>query len=111
MKISWFLLLLEMFQSELTLELERVLKSQLLNQGRVTESTENLTPGIAESSFEVIATEHADETRFPSDVLIDIKEMLKCILVKNVNPGKRAVRELLMETKIILERRQVGLNL
>lgn len=109
-KWKFLLLFLEMFQSELTLELERVLKSQLLNQSRVLTSTEILTPGNAESSFEVVATEHADNTRFPSDVLIDIKEMLKFILLKNVNPGKKAVRELLEETRIILEGRQVRMR-
>ncbi|XP_062584326.1 codanin-1-like [Saccostrea cucullata] len=97
----------QMFQSELTLELDRILKSQLLNQTRAsTTGSEVLIPVNAESSFEVIAGEHDDNTRLPSEVLIDIKDVVKLIMLRNVNPGRKAVKDLLMETKVILERRQ-----
>lgn len=99
-----------MFQSELSLELDRILKSQLLNQTRsVSGPTEISVAGNpVESGFEVIAKEHDDSTRFPSDVLIDIKDMVKLVILKNVNPEKIAVKNLLVETKTILEKRQVS---
>lgn len=105
-----FLLALEMFQSELSLELDRILKSQLLNQTRsVSGPAEISVAGTpVESGFEVIAKEHDDSTRFPSDVLIDIKDMVKLVILKNVSPEKIAVKNLLVETKTILEKRQVS---
>lgn len=100
---------LEMFQSELSLELDRILKSQLLNQTRSVSSPAEISVAgnSVESGFEVIAKEHDDSTRFPSDVLIDIKDMVKLVILKNVNPEKIAVKNLLVETKTILEKRQV----
>lgn len=105
-----FLLALEMFQSELSLELDRILKSQLLNQTRSVSGPAEISVSgnPVESGFEVIAKEHDDSTRFPSDVLIDIKDMVKLVILKNVSPEKIAVKNLLVETKIILEKRQVS---
>lgn len=99
-----------MFQSELSLELDRILKSQLLNQTRSVSSPAEISVAgnSVESGFEVIAKEHDDSTRFPSDVLIDIKDMVKLVILKNVNPEKIAVKNLLVETKTILEKRQVS---
>lgn len=105
-----FLLALEMFQSELSLELDRILKSQLLNQTRSVSGPAEISVSgnQVESGFEVIAKEHDDSTRFPSDVLIDIKDMVKGVILKNVSPEKIAVKNLLVETKTILEKRQVS---
>lgn len=105
-----FLLALEMFQSELSLELDRILKSQLLNQTRSVSGPAEISVSgnPVESGFEVIAKEHDDSTRFPSDVLIDIKDMVKLVILKNVSPEKIAVKNLLVETKTILEKRQVS---
>lgn len=99
-----------MFQSELSLELDRILKSQLLNQTRSVSGPAEIsvTGTPVESGFEVIAKEHDDSTRFPSDVLIDIKDMVKGVILKNVSPEKIAVKNLLVETKTILEKRQVS---
>ena len=106
------LYILEMFQSELTLELDRILKSQLLSQTRALNGSDVSVLGtVAESSFEVIAKEHDDNTRPPSDVLIDIKDTVKAIILKDVNPEKGKVKNLLQETKVILERRQVKIGL
>lgn len=99
-----------MFQSELSLELDRILKSQLLNQTRSVSGPAEISVSgnPVESGFEVIAKEHDDSTRFPSDVLIDIKDMVKGVILKNVSPEKIAVKNLLVETKTILEKRQVS---
>lgn len=99
-----------MFQSELSLELDRILKSQLLNQTRSVSGPAEISVSgnPVESGFEVIAKEHDDSTRFPSDVLIDIKDMVKLVILKSVSPEKIAVKNLLVETKTILEKRQVS---
>lgn len=105
-----FLLALEMFQSELSLELDRILKSQLLNQTRSVSGPAEISVSgnPIESGFEVIAKEHDDSTRFPSDVLIDIKDMVKGVILKHVRHEKIVVKNLLVETKTILEKRQVS---
>lgn len=100
-----------MFQSELSLELDRILKSQLLNQTRSVSGPAEISVSgnpVESGFFEVIAKEHDDSTRFPSDVLIDIKDMVKGVILKNVSPEKIAVKNLLVETKTILEKRQVS---
>lgn len=58
-----------------------------------------------EFGFEVIVKEYDDSIRFFFDVFIDIKDMVKLVLFKNVSFEKIVVKNFLVETKIILEKR------
>lgn len=58
-----------------------------------------------EFGFEVFVKEYDDSIRFFFDVFIDIKDMVKLVIFKNVSFEKIVVKNFLVETKIILEKR------
>ena len=108
-----------MYQTEVAPELDKVNKmitktqsatppvSQSSSQSdlQVLETRTDVTGSLA-SEIVVMATEHLDDLPHPSEVLIDLKDTVKTLVMGSKNLSKDKVLELLTAVKCSLESRQ-----
>ncbi|XP_076098062.1 codanin-1-like [Mytilus galloprovincialis] len=89
-----------MYQNDLQAEYDKILK-------RVTNPTESCqVEPVKEPDFISVAKQHDDNVRHPSEVLIDLKEVVRELFVKGHHVEWNKVSLTLMEVKDIINNRQ-----
>ena len=93
-----------MYQSELMTELDRIIKLQLPSLAKQAD-VEGASP--SKPCEAIPAKQHSYAVRSPSDVLIDLKDMLKAVILRREEPTVDCFRRLLSEIADVVNCRQV----
>ncbi|OWF46147.1 codanin-1-like isoform X2 [Mizuhopecten yessoensis] len=100
-----------MYQSELQTELERILKAFMLTQQKSNEAAEAGHPGSnvtleTEGCTDVIAKEHDHSVPSPSDVLIEIKQVVRGVTFGRVVPSEVEIKSVISQVQTVIKKRQ-----